>query len=114
MQQLLADTDGRVRPQKVEAHIVWHLRFVAHRDVRDTVARKGGARRVAGTLVHVDGPNRGARTRECKERRDGAAPAAEVAKDARFRCRRRIFEQHARTPVEVTPVEHPSIERQFP
>lgn len=114
MQQLLADTNGWVRPQQVEAHVIRHLRFVAHRDVRDTVARKGGTCRVAGALVHVDGPNRGARTRERKERRDGAASATEVAKDTRFRCQRCIFEQYARTPVEVAPVEHPSIERQFP
>ena len=105
----LADADGRVRPDRRESHVLWHLARRPDPHVADTVAPGVVLGQMPCTLVGVDGPDGRTRCpkrqRECQRTR----PAAEVEQIAGLRRWRRLPEQECGARVDMAMREHAAV-----
>lgn len=76
---LFADPDGWVRPDLVDHQVIRHLGGGDHlHPVSDTVGERIAGAELAGSFVHVDGPDRGLGSTKRQSHRDGSVAAAHI------------------------------------
>ncbi len=98
----LADLDGRIAPDEIEAKFGIHLLGVDHVEIRHSEPSRVAFGEVASSLVHVDGDDAGSRSPSGERQCDRTCSTAQIEEHAIVGRRGRIGEQVLGAGVEPT------------